>query len=384
MYCGSTSGHPSFTIDSPRSIPSLRGRKRARAIGRLAGEGILVAAGFAAVFGVVALSTEEARASWLFSRNAGAASLDLLPSSSTPALVAVTNADPNAPSAAPLPTSGDSALISYTGPDGIPGDAIVVPATDRIATYVVRQGDTLSEIADMFGVSVNTIIWANSLKSAKDVQSGDTLLILPVTGVEHTVRKGDTLASVAKKYSADASEVAAYNGLEEGAALALGTTIIVPGGEIAPPPAKKPATRTSGTTRIASGGGAAANGYWVHPVPGGLLTQKLHGWNAVDIATSRGTPVRAAAAGTIVVARNGGWNGGYGNYVVITHGNGAQTLYSHMSQAAVAGGAHVAASQVIGYVGTSGRATGPHLHFEVRGAANPFRNCPANSRCAPQ
>lgn len=238
----------------------------------------------------------------------------------------------------------------------------------------------------MFGVSVNTIVWANGLGSARDVHPGDTLVILPVSGVERTVVKGDTLASLAKKYNADTTEIAEYNGLDASAPLSVGSTIIIPGGEIA----AAPKTRGSGTTRIIKepylgGSGAAQAGYYVNPVPGGRITQGIHGWNAVDIGAARGTPVRAAADGVVIITRNNGaWNGGYGNYVVISHANGSETLYAHMTHAIVSPGQGVSEGQVIGYVGTTGLATGPHLHFEVRGAANPFRNCPTGSYCSPQ
>jgi len=296
------------------------------------------------------------------------------------------NADPNASAASELPTSGGGALVAYSGPDGTPGDTIVTPASDRISVYVVRPGDTLSEIGAMFGVSVNTIVWANNLGSARDVHPGDTLIILPVSGVERRVARGDTLATLAKKYNADSTEIAEYNGLNASATLVVGSTIIIPGGEIV----VAPRVRAPGTTRVVKepylgGSGAATSGYYANPVPGGRITQGLHGWNGIDIGAARGTPIHAAADGVIVVARNnGGWNGGYGNYVVVAHDNGTQTLYSHMTYAIVSPGQAVSARQIIGYVGTTGLATGPHLHFEVRGAANPFRNCPLNSVCAPQ
>lgn len=350
---------------------------------------------FAAALGVCAFvailvfsSPGRASAFWPFYTRVDAAGDSIIPSSSTPALTAVTNADANAPGAAELPTSGDGALVAYSGPEGTPGDRFVTPASDRISVYVVHAGDTLSEIADMFGVSVNTIIWANSLGSAKDVHPGDTLLILPVSGVERKVIAGDTLKSLAKKYGSDAAEIAEFNGLDLSAPLTLGTTVIIPGGELALAPTAKP--RTSGTTKVVrepylGGSGASQSGYYGNPVPGGLLTQGIHGWNAVDIGAARGTPIRAAADGIVVIARtSGGWNGGYGNYVVVTHSNGTQTLYSHMSSAIVANGQSVSRGQVMGYVGTTGLATGPHLHFEVRGAANPFRTCRVNSVCSPQ
>ena len=334
----------------------------------------------------VAISPMRAYAFWPFSTNAAAASDAVIPSASTPVLEAVMNPDPNAPAASPLPTSGQGALVAYSGPDGTPGDTVVPLASDRISVYVVRAGDTLSEIGDMFGVSVNTIVWANSLGSVRDVHPGDTLVILPISGVERRIVKGDTFASLAKKYKADAAEIAEYNGLDASLPLVVGSTVIIPGGEIV----AVPIPRSSGATRIIKepylgGSGVAQGGYYVNPVPGGRVTQGVHGWNAVDIGAPRGTPIRAAAAGTVVVAHtNGGWNGGYGNYVVVGHGNGTQTLYSHMTHAIISPGQAVSAGQVIGYVGTTGLATGPHLHFEVRGVANPFRNCIVNTICSPQ
>ena len=111
------------------------------------------------------------------------------------------------------------------------------------------------------------------------------------------------------------------------------------------------------------------------PVAGGIITQGLHGWNAVDIGAPKGTPIYAAAAGTVIVAKsNGAWNGGYGNYVVISHPNGTETLYAHMSKVETSAGASVGQGETIGLVGMTGMATGNHLHFEVRGAANPFAN----------
>jgi murein DD-endopeptidase MepM/ murein hydrolase activator NlpD len=115
------------------------------------------------------------------------------------------------------------------------------------------------------------------------------------------------------------------------------------------------------------------------------MTQGVHGRNAVDLAAARGTPIHAAAGGTVIIAKNSGaWDGGYGNYVVVTHDNGSQTLYAHMSHSLVAAGQTVSSGQIIGYVGMTGLTTGPHVHFEVRGAANPFRNCIVNSVCSPE
>lgn len=270
---------------------------------------------------------------------------------------------------------------------GTTADVVGTTQSDRISVYQVKSGDTLSDIAKMFDVSVNTIIWGNNLSGVNDVHPGDTLIILPVSGVQRTIVKGDTLKSLAKKYGADATEIAQYNGLDSFLSLEVGSTIIIPGGELT----SQISTPTASTKRSLNnpyrgGNGSAANGYFSNPVLGGTITQGIHGWNAVDIGSPRGTPIHAAADGTIIIARgNGGWNGGYGNYVVITHNNGTQTLYAHMRSLIVSAGQSVSNGQIIGYVGMTGHTTGPHVHFEVRGAANPFRNCVViNSVCSPQ
>jgi len=287
-----------------------------------------------------------------------------------------------------LATSNNSALVSYSGPEGTVADVGSSVQSDRISVYAVRSGDTLSDIANMFNVSVNTIIWANNLKGVNDIHTGDVLIILPVSGTERVIVKGDTLKSLAKKYGADADEIAQYNGLDSSAPLAIGTTIIIPGGEISAP---TPVSSSSGSSRkiisepYRGGSGSTQDGYYTNPLPGSHLTQGIHGWNAVDLGAPRSTPIHAAADGIVIIARNnGGWNGGYGNYVVITHENESQTLYAHMSHSIVSSGQFVSAGQIIGYVGMTGLTTGPHLHFEVRGAANPFRNCRVGSICEPQ
>jgi murein DD-endopeptidase MepM/ murein hydrolase activator NlpD len=222
----------------------------------------------------------------------------------------------------------------------------------------------------MFDVSINTIKWANDLKNGV-IHEGDVLVILPVNGLRYTVQKGDTLPSVAKKYKADQAEIAEYNSLDSGSALAVGDVIIIPGGEVAVvAPASKP---KSSTTPLRGTGGPSIASYYAWPVDGGVVTQGLHGYNGIDIGAPNGTSIFAAAEGTILIARQGGYNGGYGSYVVIQHDNGTQTLYAHMSVVAAVPGAYVAQGAIIGKVGSTGKSTGNHLHFEVRGAQNPFR-----------
>lgn len=257
-------------------------------------------------------------------------------------------------------------------PAGAVGDDVVAVAaytSGEITLYEVRPGDTLSQIAEMFSVTSNTILWANDIASATTIQPGDMLIILPIVGVQHIVKSGDTVESLAKKYEGDADEIRSFNRLD-GDGLAIGDTLVVPGGNMHI--AATTIRSAVSSSRASSGGGAAATGSFVHPAPGAVRTQGIHGYNAVDFGGAHGSTVRAAGTGEVIVSKSSGWNGGYGNYIVIRHSNGSQTLYAHMSSNAVGVGAIVAAGDTIGAIGNTGRSTGPHLHFEVRGARNPF------------
>lgn len=235
--------------------------------------------------------------------------------------------------------------------------------TGEISVYVVREGDTLSQIAEMFQVTTNTIRWANEIPGGV-IQPGDSLVILPIAGVRHVIKSGDTMSTIAKKYDANIEEIVEYNQLTEGVALVVGETIVVPGGQMAAPVRSASPVKTSGS--------AVASVGFTHPAPGAIRTQGIHGYNGVDLGGSYGAPIKAAASGEVIVSKSSGWNGGYGNYIVIKHPNGTQTLYAHLSSTAVGVGAYVGAGEVIGGMGSTGRSTGVHLHFEVRGARNPF------------
>ncbi len=260
-----------------------------------------------------------------------------------------------------------SALASETSPLG--GEGVTVGGgTGEISLYVVREGDTLSAIADMFGVTINTIRWANDLGAKGTISEGDKLVILPITGVKYTVKKGDTLASIAKKYKGDTEEILGFNGLSDASELAVGVEIIIPNGEIIPAAAPKKAAPAK-----TYGSGPAYAGYYMRPIKGGVKTQGIHGYNGVDLASSYGATIYAAAAGEVIISSSdGGYHGGYGNYIVIRHDNGTQTLYAHLSSVSVSVGQTVGQGDVIGAMGSTGKSTGTHLHFEIRGAKNPF------------
>lgn len=255
-----------------------------------------------------------------------------------------------------------SALASEAGPLGTLSH--IEELNRQISIYAVRKGDTLSQIAVMFDVSVNTIVWANDLRG-KTIREGQTLVILPISGVEHTVKKGDTIKGIVKKYKADLEEILAFNDISEDGLLKAGQVLIIPNGEV-----------VSDLSSVASSGSKSSgyptiSGYYIRPT-NGIKTQGLHGYNGVDIGSPIGTPIVASATGVVIVAKTSGWNGGYGNYIVIKHNNGTQTLYAHMNSVAVSVGEVVSQKQKIGTVGSSGNSTGPHIHFEIRGAKNPF------------
>lgn len=288
-------------------------------------------------------------------------------SQNVPLLMAARNIDPNpAKGGGDIIVIGGSALLPSAGPLGaLINSEGELATSDQISIYVVRADDSLSQIAEMFNVSVNTIIWANDIKRGDLIQPGETLIILPITGLQYTVKKGDTVKSLAKKYDGDADEIILYNGLPEDGTLSVGDVITIPGGAIPAPKIRYVARSVRGAN------GPTYSGYYLRPV-NGARSQGLHGYNAIDLASYAGTPIVAAASGQVIISRSSGWNGGYGKYVVIKHANGTQTLYAHNKSNIVYQGQSVVQGQVIGYVGNTGRSTGAHVHFEVRGARNPF------------
>ncbi len=282
-------------------------------------------------------------------------------------LQAALNADPNpSKGGGEINIVGGSALVPDSGPLGTLADKEVSATPEQISVYVVREGDSLSQIAKMFSVSVDTIIWANDIRRGDLIQSGQTLVILPVSGVQHEVKKGDTLSSIAKKYETKVEEIISFNDMDDGYALVIGETVVIPGGKLA-----TSYSSASAGTVVRGAGGPTYSGYYLRPISGGRKSQGLHGYNAVDLASYTGSPIYASAGGDVLISRTG-WNGGYGNYIVIQHDNGTQTLYAHNSTNIVYSGQAVVQGQVIGYVGSTGRSTGSHVHYEVRGAQNPF------------
>ncbi len=237
---------------------------------------------------------------------------------------------------------------------------------DRIITYQVQEKDTVSEIAEKFGISTDTIRWANNLKSIKSIKFGQELKILPVTGVAHKVQRGETVWSIAKKYNTGSQGIVdfPFNTFvnDEEFTLAVGQILIVPDGVM--PKARPWQPEVYIAQKTPDAGTVTATGIFVWPASGSI-SQRYHWYHrAIDIANKAAPGILAADAGRVTVA---GWprGWGYGNRVIIDHGNGFQTTYSHLSKIHVKPGQRVNPGDLIGQMGSTGRATGIHLHFEI-------------------
>jgi LysM repeat protein len=252
--------------------------------------------------------------------------------------------------------------------------AFYLPTAKRhgILTYEVQDGDTAGQIAANFGVSLSTILWANNLKSGSLIKPGQELVILPISGVRHLVKKGDTISSIAKKYKASIEEIIAFNNLNNDKPLIEDQELIIPDGQLSSTSISSTASSAGlkpMTVDISSW--PSEKGFFAYPASGGWNKGILHYYNAVDIINSCGSPIYASADGIVVEAKKG-WNLGYGNYIKIQHFNGTLTVYGHLGDLYVKEGDKVSQGQTIGTMSDTGNANGCHLHFEIRGAQNPF------------
>lgn len=237
----------------------------------------------------------------------------------------------------------------------------------EIIAHVVQEGESVSSIAQRYGLEPSTILWENNLEAKANLKPGTELRILPVDGVRHKVQRGETIYTVGKRYGLDDSQVQVivdypFNEFlnDETFELATGQYLMVPGG--VPPKAPAPVKKLPSTPNA---GSVTATGSFVWPASGGITQGYSFYHKAIDIANRAGGSILAADSGTVVVA---GWidNSGYGNRVMVDHGNGFITLYAHMSVVQVQSGQKVNRGDVLGQMGSTGRSTGTHLHFEVR------------------
>lgn len=242
----------------------------------------------------------------------------------------------------------------------------------EVIVHTVQDGETLSSIAQRYGLEPTTIIWENNLNEKAVLKPGQELRILPVNGIRHKVARGETIYTVGKKYGLDENQVQTiidypFNEFlnDETFELATGQFLVVPEG-VKPdtPAASLPRTRVA-PVLTPDAGSVTALGTFVWPTSGQISQGYQFYHKAVDISNRAGGPILAADSGTITVA---GWvdNSGYGNRIMIDHGNGFVSLYAHLSVVQVQVGQRVNRGDVIGQMGSTGRSTGTHLHFEIR------------------
>lgn len=226
----------------------------------------------------------------------------------------------------------------------------------HVFTYTVVEGDTLWGIAQRLGLQVNTLIGANPDLSPNVLKVGQVIRVLSVDGALHKVAAGDTLSSIARKYKVDVEEIMQANDIADPDALTVGQELILPG-----------AVPLIVHKVSAGGKSVTVSGEYRWPVAGSISSN--YGWrwgqfhHGVDIAAPYGRTIVAARSGKVIFA---GWKGGYGNAVIISHGDGVTTLYGHASKLLVSYGQWVEAGQAIARVGSTGNSTGYHCHFEVR------------------
>jgi murein DD-endopeptidase MepM/ murein hydrolase activator NlpD len=274
----------------------------------------------------------------------------------------------------------DSSLAEGTAPS-VP----ILPESITFA-YTVKDNDTLSSIAALNGISLNTLLWANNLTENSHIKSGQVLDIPVTSGVIITIKKGDTLLALVKKYKADLKKTQLLNRISDGN-VKIGEKILLVNGappvvapQTLPSQTQKAKSKTYTTTvKTAKAEETSASSLDFISPASGINHRVIHSNNGVDISNVNGGSISAAESGTVTKVVNGcpprsdACGGGYGNHIVIQHANGVETLYAHNSDNYVQAGQAVSKGQVIASMGNTGRVrgrTGIHLHFEVHGAKN--------------
>ncbi|OGF31253.1 hypothetical protein A2223_02340 [Candidatus Falkowbacteria bacterium RIFOXYA2_FULL_35_8] len=270
-------------------------------------------------------------------------------------------------------TAGGSAVLKSNIVDT---DLQVASGTrNKVIVHTVQSGETVSTIASGYGISINTVLWANSLSANSVIKPGMTLNILPVSGVEHKVVSGDTIQSIAKKYGIESSKIIEYNNLSDDGSIVISQGLILPGAEKPVSSIVSRSTNYTTTPNVSitkifqpdydtARGSSSGAGSMAWPTTWRVITQYFN-WRhtGLDIDGDYNSPILAAEAGVVTRV---GWGNGYGNMVLVDHGGGIVTLYAHLQTFSVKVGQSVSRGQQLGMMGSTGFSTGTHIHFEVQ------------------
>jgi LysM repeat protein len=234
----------------------------------------------------------------------------------------------------------------------------------EVVEHVVEAGENIGSIARRYGLETRTILSSNNLSARSIIRPGQKLKILPVDGITYTVKRGDTLLSIGNKYKSTTEKIIEFNALADAGALSIGQVLILPGGELPPPPPPSPTRVSINLRQVFSPATDIGGGRLLWPTSARRITQYFNRRHqGVDIAAPVGAPIYAADDGVVIFS---GWNsGGYGRMIIVEHGNGLFTRYAHGSRNLVQSGDAVKRGDVIQLMGSTGRSTGSHLHFEV-------------------
>jgi murein DD-endopeptidase MepM/ murein hydrolase activator NlpD len=256
--------------------------------------------------------------------------------------------------------SAQSALMAYLEPEfggkeNLPSGTLPpIPLSVSLKSYTIRNGDSLEKIAKRFGLRQDTIISANSLQSANSIRPGVQLRIPNMDGVSHKVRKGENLSSLAKSYAIDITRIVDANDLASGT-ISTGQSLFIPNAKLS-----SASLRGFYGERFiwpARGRISSSFGYRANPFTG---LKTYH--SAIDIVISPGTKVKSTNEGSVA---DTGYNSVFGNYIILKHASGYQSLYAHLSNISVKEGSSVGQGTTIGLSGNTGQSTGPHLHFSI-------------------
>ena len=233
---------------------------------------------------------------------------------------------------------------------------------NTVVEYTVSSGDTMGSIAKKYGISIDTIKWANDMKT-EGIKPGQKLKIAPVTGIVHKVISGENIYTIAKKYKVDAQNIVnfPFNEFNDLTTFSLtsGQTLFVPDGVIE---AEQPKYAQAATAPVVAGIRGSSNFIW--PTSGTITQYPIFYHMALDIANNANPPVIASDTGTVTYSACMAYD--YGCHIIIDHGNGYSSLYGHLSVLGAHAGQVVNQGQQIGVMGSTGRSTGTHLHFEIR------------------